>query len=162
MSGGFNVSQGGTQVEVPADTTLTINGTLNVQGAMQQDGVMMPVNITFSPAPGSANVCDVTVTLVDGNGAAIPAVHSFDLWLSDAATGAGITATAASGTVTNAAASGVVISTYTAKKALRVQTTPAGVFVLEITDTAKTPFFIAASLGGRAIVSAQLVTGNYG
>ena len=158
----FKHTQGDTQIELTTDSTLTLNGPVNIQGQMMQDGVVIPVNITFSPAPGAATICDVTVTLVDGNGVAVPAVHSFDLWLSDAASGAGLTATAASGTVTNAAAGGVVISTYTPKKALRVQTLATGVFVLEITDSAKTGFYVAASLGGRAVVSAQLVAGNYG
>lgn len=162
MPSGFQYTQGATQIELMSDSTLTLNGTLNVQGQMQQDGVVVPVNVTFAAAAGTSNVCDVTITLVDGNGAAVTAVHNIDVWLSDAASGAGLTAATASGTVTNAASSGIVLTTYTAKKALRVQTLATGVFVLEITDTAKTAFYVCAALNGRAVVSSQLVTGNYG
>lgn len=124
----------------------------------------MPANITFSPAAGGANVCEVTCTVKDAAGATIAGVFTFDLWLSDAATGAGLTGTTASGTVTNKAASGIVIATNTAKKALRVQTLATGIFILEITDTGKTGFYVAAELPsiGSTKISSQLVAGNYG
>ena len=118
---------------------------------------------SFSPAAGGANVCEVTVRCVDHSGATMAGVFHLDLWLSDAATGVGLTATTASGTVTAKTASGAVIGTDTTKKALRVQTLATGVFILEITDTAKTGFYVAASNGRRtASVSSQLVTANYG
>lgn len=119
--------------------------------------------IKFAVAAGGANVSEVTITVADLDDTAAAAVHHIDVWLSDAASGAGLTGTTASGTVTAKAASGVVISTYTAKKALRVQSLATGVFVLEITDSAKTGFYVAAAgPDGRAYVSSQLVTGNYG
>lgn len=118
---------------------------------------------TFTPAAGGANVCEVTVKCVDHTGATIAGVFNFDLWLSDAATGVGLTGTTASGTVTAKAASGAVIGTDSSKKALRVQTLATGIFILEITDTAKTGFYVCASNGRRtASVSSVLVTGNYG
>ena len=124
----------------------------------------MPASITFTPAAGGANVCEVTCAVKDAAGATIAAVFTFDLWLSDAASGAGLTGTTASGTVTAKAASGIVIATNTAKKALRVQTLATGIFILEITDTAKTAFRVAVDLPsvGNTVVSAALVTGNYG
>lgn len=183
----FKHTQGDTKIEVPSDTTLIVNGgidltgatvtvpantinstgtfdvaTLNVTGATEQGGTPIAAGVTFTPATGGTNISDVTIQVVDGAGNPIAAVYQLDVWLSDAATGAGLTGTTASGTVTNKSASGVVISTYTAKKALRVQTLATGVFVLEITDTAKTGFYVAAALLNKAVVSAQLVTGNYG
>jgi hypothetical protein len=124
----------------------------------------MSANITFSPAAGAANVSDVTITVKDAAGATIAAPFNLDVWLSDAATGAGLTGTTASGTVTAKAASGAVIATHSAKKALLVQTLATGVFILEITDTAKTGFYVAATVPstGRTVVSAQLITANYG
>lgn len=113
-------------------------------------------------AAGGANVAEVTITAKDAAGNTVAAVHHMDVWLSDAADGQGLTATTASGTVTAKAASGIVLSTYTAKKALRVQSLKTGVFVLEITDTAKTAFKVCASIAGRTVVLATLVTGNYG
>ena len=66
--------------------------------------------------------------------------------------------------MTAKAASGEVVGTYTAKKALLVQTKADGTFILEITDTAKTHFYVCAEipLTGKYIVSTQLATASYG
>jgi predicted RecA/RadA family phage recombinase len=119
---------------------------------------------TIVPAAGGANITLITITMRDANGAAVAAPVNFDVWLSDAATGAGLNAVDASGTVVAAAGGGTVLGTYTAKKALRVQTTAAGTFVLQITDTAKTGWYPCVQVPGtgRTIVGAQLVTANYG
>ncbi len=88
----------------------------------------------------------------------------FKVWLSDDSAGVGLTATSASGTVQAKSGGGEVFGTLTAKKALEVQTKADGTFILEITDTAKTGFFVAANLpvAGLPKVSRQLVTGDYG
>lgn len=119
-------------------------------------------NITGVAAAGGSNVSEVTITVTDENGDAVAKVHHLDVWLSDAATGAGLTGTSASGTVTNKSASGRIIATHTAKKELRVETLETGVFVLEITDTAKTAFKVCATLNGKAVVLATLATASYG
>ena len=119
-------------------------------------------NITGVAADAAANVCEVTITVVDVNGDAVAAVHNMDVWLSDATSGAGLTATTASGTVTAKSASGAVMGTDTSKKALRVQTLATGIFILEITDTAKTAFKVCATLNGKAIVLCTLATADYG
>ncbi|MGJ0533086.1 MAG: hypothetical protein ACR65W_07465 [Methylocystis sp.] len=119
-------------------------------------------NITGVAAAGGSNVSEVTITVTDENGDAVAAVHHLDVWLSDAASGAGLTGTTASGTVTNKSASGTVLQIYSAKKAVRVQTLATGIFILEITDTAKTAFKVCATLNGKAVVLATLTAGNYG
>lgn len=182
---GIKPSQNGTLQTVEAGTTLNVAGTLQIAGAAVTtsaaelnilDGVTANASqinaaaggtgtsVSFAPAAGGANVCEVTLTVFDGAGVAVAAVHNLEVWLSDAATGAGLTGTTASGTVTAKAASGVVLVTHTAKKLLYVQTLADGTFILEITDSAKTGFYVAATvpLSGKAAVSAQLVTGNYG
>lgn len=123
-----------------------------------------PASIGFSAAAAAANVSEVTCTVKDAAGNTLEGVWMFDLWLSDAATGEGLTATTASGTVTAKSASGAVIATHSAKKALRVQTLATGVFILEITDTAKTGFYVAAAVPakGNTVVSDQLETADYG
>ena len=128
------------------------------------DGATAGGKVTLSAAAGSTNISNVTITVADLDGTAVPAVHNLDVWLSDATSGAGLTGTTASGTVTAKSASGVVLSTYTAKKALRVQTLATGVFTLEITDSAKTGFYVCAQcpLTNRTYVSSQLITGSYG
>ncbi len=124
----------------------------------------IPADITFAYAAGAANVSEVTITVVDAAGATIAAPFSLDIWLSDAATGLALTATSASGTVQAKAASGEDRETVTAKKHLRVQTLATGIYILEITDTAKTGFYPAAIVPGTGAtaVGAQMATGDYG
>lgn len=126
-------------------------------------GIHIPTDVTFAIASAAANVSEVTITVVNKDGYTIPGVHVLDVWLSDAATGVGLTGTTASGTVQAKAASGTVHGALTAKKALRVSTLTTGVFVLEITDLAKTGFYVAAALGVvPAQVSRVMVAGDYG
>lgn len=115
-------------------------------------------------AAGGSNVCEVTITAKDADGNTLAGVFNFDLWLSDAASGAGLTATTASGAVDVKTNSGAVLGTLTAKKALRVQTLATGVFVLSITDAAKTAFKVCAQApgSGKTIVGVTLATGNFG
>lgn len=128
------------------------------------NGSEVVTGFTFSAAAGGANVSEVTITAVNSKGNTVTGAHIFDVWLSDAATGAGLTGTTASGTVTVKADSGAVVGTYTAKKALRVQTLATGVFILEITDTSKTAFYPCAQVPGTGItkVGTVLATGDYG
>lgn len=129
-------------------------------------GNVVPTAASFSIAPGAANISNVTITIVDNASTpnTLTRAHNFELWLSDASTGIGLTATTASGTVQAKSASGTVLGALTAKKALRVQSLATGVFVLEITDTAKTGFFVAVKLDTGAVfsVSRQLTSADYG
>ena len=121
-----------------------------------------PAQVTFSPAAGGANVCLVSITIKDGAGNALASPVILDVLLSDASTGSGLTGTTASGAVA-AGGSGTDLLSMVSKKALRVQTTAAGLYILSITDTAKTGFYVVANIPGLLpAVSAQLVTGNYG
>lgn len=124
----------------------------------------LPYNVTFTAAPGAANVAEVTVAVKDAEGNAIAKAYNFDLWLSDAATGLGVTASTASGTVVAKAASGTDLVDLTAKKVKKIQTKVDGTYILQITDTVKTLFFVAVAhpVTGQPIVSAQLTTPNYG
>jgi hypothetical protein len=124
----------------------------------------IPADVTFVPASAAANISEVTITVVDAAGSAIAAAFSLDVWLSDAATGIGLTGTAASGTVAVKTASGEDRETVTSKKHLRVQTLVSGIYILEITDTAKTGYFPSAIVPGTGAtaVGSALVTGDYG
>jgi len=121
-------------------------------------------NITFSAAAADANETNVTLTVVDNDGNTLAEPWILDVWLSDASTGVGLTGTTASGAVEAETNGGTVLVAMTAKKALRVQTLATGKFVLTITDTAKTGFFVCATVpgSGRTAVSDQLVTADYG
>ena len=123
-----------------------------------------PATVAMAIAAGGANVAEVTLTVKDAAGATLTGIRNLEVWLSDAATGAGLTGTTASGTVTAKDASGTVLTAITAKQHMSVQTLATGVFVLAITDTAKSGFYVAVKhpLTGAPIVSAQLITANYG
>ena len=140
------------QAELLALASTIANGISNVGG------------FTFTPAAGGANVSEVTVQALDIDGVAIARPTLLNIWLSDAATGLGLTAVTTSGTVTAKTASGAVFGTLTAKKALTVQTLADGTFILKITDTAKTEFYVAAQSqeGGVPVVSDVLATADYG
>jgi hypothetical protein len=121
-------------------------------------------DFTFTPAAAAATVCEVTVQARDNAGVALTRPTLLTIWLTDAATGLALTGTAASGTVTAKAASGAIFDTHVAKKALMVQTLADGTFILEITDSAKTAFIIAAQSneGGVPSISDALITADYG
>lgn len=149
-------------IKQPDDGTLRI-----VDGRAQIGSGVSPDTVTFSPAAGAANVCNVTITVKDNRDptpATLGTSRTLLVWLSDAATGIGATATTASGTVT--ATTGTDLVDLTAKKVKLIQTNAAGVIVLEITDIAKTAFRVCATpLGsphGAHQVSSALITGNYG
>lgn len=119
--------------------------------------------IAISNAASTTNVSNVSFQLTDSLGVPLAKIAIFDIFLSDAASGLGLTATTASGGIAAAASGGVVMDILTAAKMLRVQTTAAGLFKLAITDTAKTGFFPAAQLSTLGIiVGAALTSASYG
>ncbi len=114
-------------------------------------------------AAATSNVSNITLKVAQPGGTIPANLVPFKLWLSDSATGVGQTGTTASGTVTAKSSSGTVLDTLTAKKSLVVQTNTAGSFILEITDSAKTGFYVCAQMPhGPVVVSRQLVTADYG
>jgi hypothetical protein len=147
-----------------ADTTFAPGSNYEKQGGAQWDvggvldilaggvqkvaGVAIPASVSMAAAAGGANVSEVTFTVKDGAGATIAGVFNLDIWLSDAATGEGLTGTTASGAVAAKASSGTDLSTLVSKKALRVQTKATGVYILSITDTAKSGFYPCAQVPG--------------
>lgn len=123
-----------------------------------------PFNVTAVVAAGAANVSEITLTVRNANGRAVSYPTTFDLWLSDSAVGAGLSASTTSGAVTvkTAGTTGVLMFTYLAKFYLQVQTLATGVFILSITDTNKVAFKIAAQIDGITFVPATLATASYG
>lgn len=150
----------------PGRSYLAQDGSLHLNGAPVYDvnEKALAEAVAMAAAADGANVTAVTMTVKDGAGNALSRVHQFDIWLSDDADGEGHTAVTASGNVTNKAASGLVVATQVAKKALTIQTLKTGVFVLSITDTAKTAFKVCARVPGTGvtIVGLTLATGDYG
>jgi len=146
------------------DIELQSQGTKDALAAAIQAYVAADLAFTFTPAAGGANVCEVTIQAKDEDGADLARAVPFLLWLTDAATGIGLTGTAASGAVAAKAASGTDFAALTAKKAIIAQTKADGSYVLSITDTAKTLYYVAAMALGYGVpsVSAQLEATDYG
>lgn len=129
---------------------------------IDQRALDKPLYATATVAAGASNVSEVTITMRNSVGKAVPC--EFAIRLSDNASGLGLTGTTASGAVTDktAGTTGQVMTTDVSKKALRVQTTSAGTYVLSITDTAKTAFVIAVVIDGLVMPVATLATASYG
>jgi len=120
-----------------------------------------PVQATFTPTASGSNICLMEIALTDSQGVAITWPTLLTIWLSDAASGAGLTATTASGAVANSGTNGCDFLALVTKKALLSQTDATGLYILSITDTAHTGFYVACQVAGSLFVSAQLVAGNY-
>jgi hypothetical protein len=103
------------------------------------------------------SLVSVVVKTIDGTSP----VFNCQLYLSDAATGAGLTAVTASGAVAAGASGTVIGADVVAKKAFNIQTTATGLFILAITDTLKTPFVVCVVIEGRTYPLITLATGNY-
>ena len=128
------------------------------------EGVNVPTSFSFAFTAGAANVAEVAISVLDGTAALLAGARPFKVWLSDSATGVGLTSTSASGTVQAKSASGADFGALTAKKALVVQPLSTGIYTLEITDTSKTTFYVAVQCpySGHVIVSRIMATADYG
>ena len=127
-------------------------------------GSNIPFNCAISNAKnGTSNLSNVSFQVQDVYGNAIAGVFELDIYLSDSSVGAGITATTPSGGIAALASSGTILGVLTTSKCVRVITNAAGLFVLVITDTAKTAFYPVASMlnGMPAQVGAQLSSASY-
>ncbi len=141
------------------------SGQFHMSGSVEFDPneLALAAKVSISAAAGTTNQTLVTFQFKDGAGNNLAACVPIDIWLSDAATGIGLTATTASGAV-GAGASGTDFGALTAKKAIRSLTDATGKYILAITDTLKTGFFPCCSIPGtgQIAVGAQLQTANYG
>lgn len=128
------------------------------------NGENVAMKYAFAISAGASNVCNVQITQQDAKGDTIAAGIPFNLWLSDSVAGLGVTATTASGTVQAKSAAGHDLGILTAKKSLKVQPLATGLYTLEITDSAKTHFYVALQCpySGQVFVSRQLLTADYG
>ncbi len=114
---------------------------------------------TIVLAAGASAAMDITITVKDGTGATVAAVHQLEVWMSEAATGIGLTGDAYSGDLV--ASVGAIHSAHTAKKHWSVVTAATGIFTAALTDTAApADQYVAmkAPLGAGVIVSTASAT----
>lgn len=90
---------------------------------------------TITLAAGATNGMLVSIQAVDGFGVALAGVRKLEVFFSGSAVGAGLTATAYSGSLV--ASTGSIIATPVAAKSFVVLTDATGLFVGTLTATAK-------------------------
>jgi len=94
-----------------------IGGTLNIlpTGKITKGGEPTVASFTIDlAASATTDGMDITITAVDNTGATVAKAVPFQMWISEAATGIGLTADSYSGTVT--ASVGAIHTALTAKK----------------------------------------------
>ena len=92
-----------------------------------------PWTVSIAAAAGATNAILYTVTVLDSDGNTLADVYSFEIYMSEAATGIGVTADTYSGDLV--ASTGSLISSITAKKHWSVTTAATGIFAGSLTDT---------------------------
>lgn len=118
------------------------------------NGIASTVTIGLA-ASATTDGMDITITAKDAAGNTVAAVHNLEIWMSEAATGIGLTADTYSGDLT--ASVGAILSAHTAKKHWSVVTAATGIFTATLVDSANpTDQYVAARkpLGGALVVSA--------
>ncbi len=126
---------------------------------------IVPASFSFSISAGASNITEIAITVLDAYGKAITDIVTFNVWLAATAiTGAGLHATTPSGDFAVKTSGGHWLADLTAKFMMKVQTLATGICTVQITDTAKTAFHVAAGIEGNNVVSVSriLATGGYG
>jgi hypothetical protein len=117
-------------------------------------GVATTVSVSLLAAT-AANGMDITITAKDAAGTTVAEAHQLEFWMSEAATGIGLTGDDYSGDLV--ATTGVILSAHTAKKHWSVSTAATGIFVATLTDDAKPAdqyVAIKKPVGAALVVSA--------
>lgn len=115
------------------------------------------VDFTIGAETGG-NTKAVTIQLKGGNGQALAGRGKVDVFLSDSAAGAGLTAAAPSGGIAVSGTGAAALAVVTAGKHLEVQTGTTGSFVLTLIEATAKTFYIAVVLPDGSIVVSGAVT----
>lgn len=129
------------------------DGNATVSAALPSTGYPYTYEIALA-ASATTDGMDITITAKDAAGATIADVFGFDWWISEAATGIGLTAESYSGTVT--ASVGAILTAFTAKKHFAAQTAATGIFTATAVASANpTDQYVVVQLpSGDLVVSA--------
>lgn len=102
-------------------------------GKSQENAQVASLSITLA-ASATTDGMEATIKCLDAAGVVIPGVRALEVWISESAAGAGLTADSYSGTVT--AATGTINTALTAKKHFLLVTAASGIAVLLAVDSA--------------------------
>jgi hypothetical protein len=145
--------------DVDGVSSLYVNG--NKIEANALEGGISSVTIAYA-ASATTDGIEATYTFKDASGTAVSGIHTVQVYISDDADGNGLTATAASGTLT--AATGTILTALTAKKHIIANTSSAGVLKLLLVDSANTVgerFCAVLPASGKITVGEATVATNY-
>lgn len=141
----------------------TFKGPVNATNGFKINDVAVAASCSVAyAASATTDGIEATITVLDGEGNAIAAIHTLEVYISDDADGAGLTATAASGALT--AATGTILSAHTAKKHVSCNTAATGIVTLLLVDSANTAgerFCVKVPSTGKVVVGAATVAGDY-
>ena len=112
---------------------LGASGTLLVDGQVMDGTVGVTATIALA-ASATTDGMDITITVKDSKGDTVAAVHQLEFWMSEAATGIGLTGDTYSGDLT--ATAGAIRSALTAKKHWSVVTAATGIFAATLVASA--------------------------
>jgi hypothetical protein len=117
---------------------------------------------TYAFAKGAANHSVVTIQVQDRHGVNLTKPTMAMVWLSDAASGAGLAAV--DPTTFTITTGSELIDPATVKSAMIIQTDATGKAVVDIQSVAKTLYYVALQEfgGDDAHVSRKMVSGDYG
>lgn len=101
---------------------------MNALNANGHNLFQAPFSCTVEIAASSTtDGMDITVTMLDRDGNTLAAVVEFDAWMSESASGLGLTGDTYSGDLT--AGTGAILGAYVSKKSWKLQTAATGIFV---------------------------------
>ena len=133
--------------------SVSTSGTLIDELSAVED-VAVTISIALA-ASATTDGMDITITVTDEDGVAIDAVHALEVWISESAIGAGLTADTYSGDVT--VVTGTELQEVVSKKHFNVLTDANGVCgMLAVASANPTDQYIAVKhpVSGKVIVSA--------
>lgn len=123
-------------------------------GTIVEKGAAFPSTATIGlAASGTTDGMTITITMKDANGNTLAETVGFEWWISEAATGIGLTADSYSGTVT--ASVGGDVAAFTAKKHFSSLTAATGIYTATAVDSANpADQYVAVRLpNGKIVVS---------
>lgn len=128
----------------------------NGEMVIDRERIAFTNNVTIAlAASATTDGMDITITVVNGDGDTVAAVHELEFWMSEAATGIGLTGDTYSGDLT--ATTGAILSALTAKKHWKVVTAATGIFAATLVASANpTDQYVAVKrpMSGTLVVSA--------
>ncbi len=138
-----------------AGTFTTANAAnVGITDTLKLDTVSQMLTATVTLAAGAANSIDATFTIKDMAGVTVTGVHKVEVYISEAATGIGLSTDTPSGNLT--ASTGTVLSVLTTKAHITALTDANGVLVLNLVDSGKPAdlYFVFVRPFGSLVVSA--------